>query len=124
MLRAPNDVRWLRRPSLSIGIPSARSSKSAVSKALRAFGPARLRQLGVRRPYTVIDTFEGFVPNQFAEDERIGTPKMLRDGFADNSKRFVERTMRHYGLDEVRVIQGDICEMDPDVLPAQISPFV
>jgi O-methyltransferase len=80
-----------------------------------------LRRLGEPRPYTAIDTFAGFVPDQFNEDERIGTPTKLRDGFEDNSKRLVERTMRHYGLDEVRVIQGDICELDPEELPSQIS---
>jgi Macrocin-O-methyltransferase (TylF) len=80
-----------------------------------------LRSLGAPRPYMIIDTFAGFVPEQFDEDEQIGTPADFRSGFSENPKLLVERTMRHYGLDEVRLVQADICELDPDVLPERIS---
>jgi O-methyltransferase len=80
-----------------------------------------LRRRGRPHPYTVVDTFTGFVDEQFDEDVLIGTPASFRAGFAENPKLLVERTMRHIGLDEVRVVQADICELHPDELPARIS---
>jgi predicted O-methyltransferase YrrM len=80
-----------------------------------------LRALGRPHRYTVLDTFEGFVPEQFARDEWLGTPASFRSGFSENPRLLVERTMQHFGLDEVEVIQADICEVAPDELPDRIS---
>jgi hypothetical protein len=80
-----------------------------------------LRALGRPHPYTVVDTFNGFVADQFAADERIGTPASFGAGFAENPKLLVERTLRHYRLDEVQVIEADIESLDPDRLPDRIT---
>lgn len=72
------------------------------------------------RPYVCIDTFSGFVPEQFETDEQMGTESSYRDAFDYNSRRAVERTFRHLGYD-VEVIEGDITTLADDLLPEQIS---
>jgi O-methyltransferase len=71
--------------------------------------------------YVVVDTFTGFVAEQFDQDVRLGTPESFRGGFAGNPLVIVQRTLRRYGLDEVTIVQGDIVELEEQLLPDRIK---
>jgi O-methyltransferase len=79
-----------------------------------------LRDLGQDRPYVCVDTFEGFVADQFEVDVEHGTPESFGTGFSENPKETFERTMRHFRL-PVQAIQADIVKVDPALLPDQVS---
>jgi O-methyltransferase len=79
-----------------------------------------LRETGAERRYVCVDTFAGFVEEQFEEDVLHGTPEDFRAGFAANPKNVFERTMRHFGF-PVEAIQADICTIDDELLPQQVS---
>jgi len=79
-----------------------------------------LRDMGHERRYVCVDTFDGFVPDQFEVDVRHGTPERLGTGFSRNPRSLFERRMRHLRL-PVEAIQADIVEMNPARLPDAIS---
>jgi hypothetical protein len=79
-----------------------------------------MRREGVRKPYVCLDTFEGFVEDQFASDLEHGTPEGFRSGFAENPHAMFDRTMRHLGL-EVESIRADICAIAPERLPSPVA---
>lgn len=79
-----------------------------------------LREMGQDRRYVCVDTFEGFVPDQFEVDVEHGTPESFGSGFSQNPLETFERTMRHFGL-QVEAIQADIVAIDPARLPQQVS---
>jgi O-methyltransferase len=71
--------------------------------------------------YVIVDTFAGFVGEQFDQDVKLGTPESFRGGFAGNPRVLVQRTLRHYGLDEVTIVQGDIVRLGEWRLPDPIK---
>jgi O-methyltransferase len=79
-----------------------------------------LRETGQDRRYVCVDTFEGFVPDQFETDVEHGTPESFGIGFAENPRETFERTMRHFDSN-VEAIQADIVEIDVERLPPQVS---
>lgn len=79
-----------------------------------------LKLWDAERQYVCVDTFSGFVPSQFEEDEQLGTPASYRPAFDFNSRRSVERTFRHLGYD-IDVVEGDIAALGDDELPREIS---
>jgi O-methyltransferase len=80
-----------------------------------------LKQWGAERRYVCVDTFSGFVQEQFTEDKALGTNPTFRTQFSFNSRRSVERMFRRLGYDEIEVIEGDIVELPDSRLPEQIS---
>ena len=76
--------------------------------------------MGHERPYVCVDTFDGFVPDQFEVDVKHGTPARLETGFSRNPLSLFERRMRHFDF-PVEAIQGDIVEIDAARLPDPIS---
>jgi O-methyltransferase len=79
-----------------------------------------LRDIRAERRYVCVDTFAGFVEEQFDEDVLHGTPADFRVGFAANPKSVFERTMRHFSF-PVEAVEADICTIDDDLLPPEIS---
>ncbi len=79
-----------------------------------------LRDLGAKKRYVCVDTFAGFVEEQFVTDVEHGTPESFRTGFAENPREMFDRTMRHFGF-PVESIEADICTLDPERLPATVS---
>jgi hypothetical protein len=79
-----------------------------------------LKIWGAERAYVCVDTFKGFVPEQFGEDELLGTWASHRSNFDYNSRRAVERTFRHLGFD-IDVVEGDITTLADALLPEEIS---
>jgi O-methyltransferase len=80
-----------------------------------------LKIWGTERPYLCLDTFEGFVDEQFADDERQGTPSSFRHSFDVNSRRTLERVVRHLGYGEIEVMAADITQLPESSLPSEVS---
>ena len=80
-----------------------------------------LKDWGAERRYVCIDTFEGFVPEHFEEDRKLGTNPGFDKQFSFNTRKSVERMFRRLGYDEIEVVQGDIVEMPEASLPEEIS---
>jgi O-methyltransferase len=80
-----------------------------------------LKDWGHERRYVCIDTFEGFVPEQFEEDRKLGTNPTFGTQFSFNTRRSVERMFKRLGYEQIEVVQGDIVEMPESNLPEQIS---
>jgi O-methyltransferase len=80
-----------------------------------------LRDWGYEPRYVCIDTFDGFVDEQFEEDRKLGTNPTFGSQFSHNSRSSVERMFRRLGFDKIEVVQGDIVEMPESSLPEQIS---
>jgi O-methyltransferase len=80
-----------------------------------------LRDMGQSsRQYMCVDTFEGFVADQFEVDVEHGTPESFGTGFSQNPKEIFERTMRHFDV-SVEAVQADIVQVDPSILPARVA---
>ena len=80
-----------------------------------------LKDWGAERRYVCIDTFSGFVPDQFDEDRELGTEASFSTQFSFNTRRSVERMFRRLGYDEIEVVEGDIVELPDSSLPEEIS---
>jgi O-methyltransferase len=111
LLRALADRRHLGGAMLEVGCFRG-ATAAEVGRTLRIWR--------AERPYVCVDTFEGFVPEQFAEDELLGTNPSHRSLFDYNSRRAVERTFRHLGL-EIQVLQGDIVTLADELLPPEVA---
>ena len=69
--------------------------------------------------YVCIDTFAGFVPEHLEHEPEssVGTTS----SFASNSRELVARLLRHWGVDDVELIQGDIATVPESAIPDPIS---
>lgn len=80
-----------------------------------------LDRLGIRKQYVCIDTFEGFIDEQFASDVALGTPAADQEMFSGNSKELVAKILRQHGCADVKLVQGDIATVPGDSLPPVCS---
>jgi O-methyltransferase len=80
-----------------------------------------LRNLSARKRYLVVDTFEGFVAEQWTEDQALGTPGRLKKHFSLNSTELARWVLDRHGGEEVEIIKGDIVALSEDSLPGQVS---
>ncbi|HET9904358.1 MAG TPA: class I SAM-dependent methyltransferase [Xanthobacteraceae bacterium] len=76
-----------------------------------------LKGLRVSKPYVCIDTFDGFIGDQFATDAALGTPMQNGTLFSGNSKDLVAKILRQHGCSEVTLVQGDIITLPETQLP-------
>jgi O-methyltransferase len=80
-----------------------------------------LRNTGHEKRYVCVDTFAGFVPEQFAQDVGHGTSTQRSRDFAKNSRELVGRLMRHYGTEQVELVEGDIARVPDSALPDRVA---
>ncbi|MBN8965598.1 MAG: class I SAM-dependent methyltransferase [Rhizobiales bacterium] len=80
-----------------------------------------LGRLGINKPYVCIDTFDGFVENQFAADVTRGSPSKDQNLFSGNSRELVSRILQRHGCGDIRLIQGDVTVVPDAALPPQCS---
>lgn len=80
-----------------------------------------LDRLGIAKPYVCIDTFDGFVAEQFGTDVALGTPLSDQQRFSGNSRDLVAKILRQHQCADVELIQGDIVTLDGEALPAECS---
>lgn len=86
-----------------------------------AWAARMLRAMHARREYVCIDTFGGFVGDQFDEDVRAGTAESHRSGFSANSRDFVQSLLERWDVPEIMLIQGDIVSLPASALPDQVA---
>jgi len=80
-----------------------------------------LDRIGANKSYICIDTFDGFVDEQFETDEALGTPVTDQNLFSGNSKSLVAKILRQHQCDNVELIQGDIIKLPDTLLPSTCS---
>jgi len=80
-----------------------------------------LDRLDVHKTYVCIDTFDGFVSEQFETDAALGTPAKDQNLFSGNSRALVAKIMQRHGCDDVDLVQGDVMLVPDDELPEQCS---
>ena len=86
-----------------------------------ALGHQMLRKLSSTRKYVCIDTFGGFVESQFERDAALGAKPHKGASFSANNIELARRVLALHGASDTTLIQGDICTLDPERLPAAIS---
>lgn len=80
-----------------------------------------MKNLGIAKRYICVDTFSGFVPDQFEADISRGTPTKDRAMFADNSKALVQRILDMHDCGEIQLLQRDCTKVTPSEFPDGIS---
>lgn len=81
-----------------------------------------LKKLSLEKKYYCIDTFSGFLEEQFEEDKKLGLPEFTRNRFQINSLNNVQSNLKRWNVDyDVTLIQGDICKLSVNLLPEKIS---
>lgn len=80
-----------------------------------AMAAGMLGNTGHHKDYVCIDTFGGFVDSQFEADPRVS--RRHRRDFSWNSRATVQRLLRHYGHEGIRLIQADVVTMPTRDLP-------
>lgn len=80
-----------------------------------------LNRLGVEKPYVCIDTFDGFVDEQFATDVALGTPSSDQNLFSGNSRELVAKIMQRHRCGDVALVQGDVTTIPDALLPHPCS---
>jgi O-methyltransferase len=81
-----------------------------------------LEQSGAKsRRYVCIDTFGGFVEDQFQADLANGTPANERKSFQVNSKALVRKLLNSWDAAPVELVQGDIVTLPEAQIPSNIA---
>ncbi|MEP3387666.1 MAG: TylF/MycF/NovP-related O-methyltransferase [Reichenbachiella sp.] len=81
-----------------------------------------ISKLGYDKSYECLDTFGGFVKEQFDNDAlKYKVPN--RDGrfFSANSKKLVQKILKIHSREDIKLIQGDIASFDVQKLSTPIS---
>ena len=86
-----------------------------------AIASKMLIRTGHPHRYLAIDTFNGFVPEQFAHDQMLGVPANDRAMFDQNSPDMVRRLLDHWDAPGVELMRADIASLDSDRLPERIA---
>jgi hypothetical protein len=86
-----------------------------------AIASKMLIRTGHPHRYLAIDTFNGFVSEQFAHDQMLGVPANDRAMFDQNSPEMVRRLLDHWDAPGVEIMQADIATLDSDRLPERIA---
>ena len=77
--------------------------------------------LGIKKRYVCIDTFDGFVAEQFDADVTLGTPKHDKRKFSGSSPQLVTKVLNQHHCFDVELIQADITCVNEDDLPEACS---
>jgi hypothetical protein len=80
-----------------------------------------MKNLRIDKPYICVDTFRGFVPDQFKADIPKGTPARNSSLFADNSEGLARRILRMHKSTSIRLVAKDCSDITPDDFPDGIS---
>ena len=80
-----------------------------------------MQNLSIDKIYICVDTFSGFVPDQFANDVSKGTPLKDRLMFADNSEDLVRKILKMHNCSEIQLLRQDCTMLSPSDFPNGIS---
>ena len=112
---------WLETLERTRQVPGAVLEVGCSVGGTAAVSHQMLRNLGIDKAYVAVDTFGGFVEEQFSTDERLGSPKGDRHMFSASSVGLVRRNLDGFGATAVQLVQGDITTVPLDRLPSQLS---
>jgi SAM-dependent methyltransferase len=79
-----------------------------------------LERLGHHKEYICIDTFSGFIEEQFNIDKSLGVSNKLKNHFSANSKELVQSNLTRWEVG-VKLIEGDIITINQQLIPPKIS---
>ncbi|MDW3208243.1 MAG: TylF/MycF/NovP-related O-methyltransferase [Reichenbachiella sp.] len=81
-----------------------------------------LSKLGIQKSYDCLDTFGGFVKEQFENDADMHkVPAKNGAFFASNSKKLVQKILKIHNREDITLIQGDIVSFNANQLNTPIS---
>jgi predicted O-methyltransferase YrrM len=86
-----------------------------------AFSSRMLRNLNIDKRYVCVDTFGGFVEDQFKDDVALGNVPSNRGIFSANSLSLTRQILNQHGANHVELVQGDIVTLADSKLPGAIS---
>ncbi|MEO1052793.1 MAG: TylF/MycF/NovP-related O-methyltransferase [Bacteroidota bacterium] len=86
-----------------------------------ALGKEMLRKLKSQREYYAVDTFSGFVQEQFDFDRQFNTRVGKEKAFSANSVNLARKVLRLHKAADTKLIQADIVQLDKEKLPEKIS---
>lgn len=111
------DALWRRRE-----LPGAVVEVGCYLGGTSALGFQLLQETGFPKRYVCVDTFRGFVPEQFGHDARQhGTSARERRGFSRNSRAIVARLLRYYGCGDIELVEGDVARLSESVFPQEVA---
>jgi len=81
-----------------------------------------LSEIGSNNEYYVIDTFGGFVEEQFDSEFKYGGGSaMLRHHFTSNTPDLARWVLDRHGGKDVKIIQGDVTKSPDHLIPEAIA---
>jgi O-methyltransferase len=86
-----------------------------------AMSSRMLKNIKSTHDYIVIDTFDGFVEEQFDSEVKLGGARFLQQEFSSNSPTLARWVMNKHGGKDVKMIKGDITKLPDDQIPEKIS---
>ena len=86
-----------------------------------ALGNQMLRKMNSKKEYICVDTFGGFVDEQFASDQQKGTPSKKKSAFSNNDMELARKVLKLHKGENVKLIQADVVKLPADQLPKTIS---
>jgi len=86
-----------------------------------AMSSRMLKHIKSTHDYFVIDTFDGFVEEQFDSEVKLGGARFLQREFSGNSPTLARWVMNKHGGKDVKMIKGDIAKLPDDQIPGKIS---
>lgn len=86
-----------------------------------ALGNQMLKKLNLNKDYYCIDTFGGFVEEQFHSDQQKGTPRRKRGAFSNNDLSLAQKVLKLHKGENVKLIQFDVVTLPSDQFPKSIS---
>jgi O-methyltransferase len=112
---------WMRTLLETRDVPGAVLEVGCAAGGTAAVCDRMLRQVGVTKRYICVDTFGGFVREQFDVDVGLGTAERVRHTFSANSAGLARRIVNGLGSPDVELVQADIVRLPAQELPDQIS---
>jgi O-methyltransferase len=112
---------WLRTVIETAPVEGAVVEVGCSVGGTAAFTWKMLGNLNVKKRYLCVDTFGGFVEDQFRHDITLGNTASNRHIFSANSLKLTRNILNQHGAQEVELMQGDIVTLPESQLPEAIS---
>jgi len=112
---------WLQTLERTANVPGAVVEIGCSVGGTAAVSHAFMRNLGIDKRYVALDTFGGFVDDQFTMDAGSGTPAKHRRIFSANSQRLTRRNLNRFGANAVQLVHADVVTVPLSELPAPVS---
>jgi O-methyltransferase len=80
-----------------------------------------MENVKIQKRYRVYDTFSGFAPAQWKNDNMKGEASTLKDHFSANSAKLTRWVLDKHGGKNVLIHRGDIVDLPDAELPEKIS---